>query len=120
VYAQNVKAGEIAGITLRTIPVGQSGAHIKIYEKYIDFVDANGSSVFQIGIDMPNAESGKPQLFFSNGCSLDTFEGDIRVRTSATNYVRVNSEAHGGGVDYINGQSTISLDGGGVTYAVFS
>lgn len=69
----------------------------------IQFIN-NGTEVFRFTID--GADAGKPQLFFNNGCSIDTYEGSLRLRTSSTNYLRINSS---GGVDYVNGSNTINL-----------
>lgn len=72
----------------------------------------NGAEIFKMGISSEAGNEGKPQLFFNNGCSIDTYEGSLRLRTSATNYIRVNK--NDGGVDYVTSNSTTSLTGAGI------
>lgn len=112
VYANNISGNQIVGKKLRTVPLSQTASYIDIQESYIDFYNANGDKVFTIGTNFPESQDGKPQLFFSDGCSIDTYQGSVRLRVSATNYIRVNA---GGGVDYINGSSTVSLSSPTVT-----
>lgn len=71
-----------------------------------------GYLIFKIGIDGSN---GKPQLYFSNGCSIDTYQGDLRLRTSDNNYLKINGN---GGIEYkYNGpggiKSIVIVDGNG-------
>lgn len=88
------------------------GGNIKFMHK-----NTNGQivEVFRFSID--SATEGKPQLFLANGCSIDTYEGSLRLRTSDTNYLRINAD---GGVDYVNGSTETSLTGEiGQVIAVF-
>jgi len=77
------------------------------FHKLVGGVD---KTLFTIGTNMDGSSAeGIGQIFLSDGCSIDTVGGSIRLRTSTTNYIRVNSLANGGGVDYINGSTTTSL-----------
>lgn len=96
--ALDMEGKTLTGLEISTSAGIEPDAHIEVRKEYIDFKNSAGESVFSIGTNMPNAEAGKPQLFFTNGCSMDTFEGSFRLRTSATNYLRLNKE---GGIDYV-------------------
>lgn len=96
--ALDMEGKTLTGLEISTSAGTEPDAHIEVRKEYIDFKNSAGESIFSIGTNMPGAEAGKPQLFFSNGCSMDTFEGSFRLRTSATNYLRLNKE---GGIDYV-------------------
>jgi hypothetical protein len=106
-----IQTGTVLADTISTYGQYLLAPYVVVHDTFIDFYDANNDLVFSIGTNMVGAEAGKPQLFFSNGCSVDTFEGSLRLRTSATNYIRINAA---GGVDYVNGDSSMSLSGGNI------
>jgi hypothetical protein len=125
VYATNVKGGQISGCLFKTAPATQTASYIKIYETYIDFVDSTGTSVFKMGTGFPEAQAGKPQLFLGEGCSVDVYQGSLRLRANdgqlnTSNYIRINKAVldasgnyvSGGGVDYVIGNNVYPIIGG--------
>lgn len=95
VKAEDIIGGQLSGVKIKTIPAASTGPHIEVHEQYIDFINTSSDveeSVFSIGTNMPGAEVGKPQLFFKDGCSIDTYQGIARFRKDAKNYTSMGDQ----------------------------